>query len=167
MAFVSQSPGQGYPKIGAVVTADGYEDKVPLGTVITAADPTYGGGEFIYLKGVGSTAVGSVVSYDDSFQTALASIAIGTPRPLAVAMAATVASTKGWYQIGGLAVVGKAAATSFAKGAALGATAGLAVAAATGLIVEGALVAVAASNVSPAKTSVLVMINRPHAPEAT
>ena len=30
-----------------------------LGTIVTAVDPTYGAGEFIYLKGVASTVVGS------------------------------------------------------------------------------------------------------------
>ena len=31
----------------------------PLGTIVTAVDPTLGGGEFIYLKGVASTVVGT------------------------------------------------------------------------------------------------------------
>ena len=31
----------------------------PLGTVVRAVDATYGAGEFVYLKGVASTAVGS------------------------------------------------------------------------------------------------------------
>jgi hypothetical protein len=167
MTFRPISVGQGYPAIGEVVADDAYNDVVPLGTIITAVDPTYGAGEFIFLKGVTSTVVGSVVTYNVAFQSALASIAIGTPSALAIATAATVGSTKGWYQISGLAVLAKAAATSFAAGAALGATSGLAVAAVSGLIVEGAVIAVAASNVSPAKTTVQVMVNRPHAPEAT
>jgi len=80
----------------------------PLGTIARATDPVYGAGEFIYLKGVASTAVGSWVTYNpDDFSTALlAANAIG---PVAIAMAATVANEYGWYQIQGKPV-GKAAA---------------------------------------------------------
>lgn len=79
---------------------------VPVGTIVTATDPTYGAGEFVYLKGVASTALGSWVTYnmDDGTTTLLAANAIGQ---VAVAMGATVASTWGWYQISGKAV-GKA-----------------------------------------------------------
>ncbi len=164
MAFVPQSPGQGYPEIGAIVADDDYTDVVPLGTIITAVDPTLGGGEFIYLKGVGSTVVGSIVNYDNDFQTALDTTATAGPsRPLAVAMAATVANTKGWYQISGLAVAVKANSVSFADGAGLGATAGLAVAVATGSVIQGAVVRAVASAKSNV-TSVAIAINRPHDP---
>lgn len=83
--------------------------KHALGLVVRAKDPTYGAGEFIYLKGVASTAVGSWVTYnaDDNSTALLAANAIG---PVAVAMAATVADTYGWYQISGKAV-GKALAS--------------------------------------------------------
>lgn len=73
----------------------------PLGTIVRAKDPTYGMGEFIYLKGCASTVVGSWVTYNVTAGTSvlLAPNAIG---PVAVAMAATDASTKyGWYQISG------------------------------------------------------------------
>lgn len=103
MTFSPQSPGQGYPAIGDVITDDAYGDVVPLGTIITATDPTLGAGEFIYLKGVASTALGSVVIYNPSdFSTALATA--NDVGPIATAMAATVASTKGWYQIQGKGV---------------------------------------------------------------
>ncbi len=79
----------------------------PLGSIVTAEDvasTAYGVGEFIYLKGVASTVVGSVVTYDaGGFTTALASAnAVG---PIAVAMSANVADQYGWYQIGGRGVV--------------------------------------------------------------
>lgn len=136
-----------------------------LGTIVRAEDPTYGAGEFIYLKGVANTVVGNIVNYDDSFQTELDSTgsALVTPRPLAVAMSANVASQYGWYQIAGLSVMTKSNAVSFAKGAGLGSGSGLAVAVATGSIINGALVAVVASAKSDV-TSVKVMINRPHNP---
>ena len=77
--------------------------KVPLGKIVRAYDSSYGEGEFIYLQGVANTAVGTWVTYnaDDWSTTLLASNAIG---PVAIAMAACVASRYGWYQISGKAV---------------------------------------------------------------
>lgn len=74
-----------------------------LGTIVRAEDPTYGGGEFIYLKGVASTAVASWVTIheDDWTTTLLAANDIGQ---VAIAMSANVASQYGWYQIKGKAV---------------------------------------------------------------
>lgn len=152
------------PLIGAqVITDHSTTQNHPLGTIIQASDSTYGQAEFIYLKGVASTVVGSVVTYDDSFQTALATTALDTPRPNAIAMAACVASEYGWYQISGIATVVKANTTSFAKAAALAAGSGIAIAVASGLIMNGALVAAVASAKSDV-TSVKVMVNRPHGP---
>jgi hypothetical protein len=76
----------------------------PLGKIVKAKDPTYGEGEFIYLKGASSTIVGSWVTYnmDDGTTTLLAPNAIG---PVAIAMSANAASTSyGWYQIQGKAI---------------------------------------------------------------
>lgn len=105
MAYVIQENRLGQSLIGSVDAAAA----VPVGTIVRATDPTYGAGEFIYLSGVASTAVGSWVTYnlDDGSTTLLAANAIG---PVAVAMGATVASTYGWYQISGKAV-GKALAS--------------------------------------------------------
>jgi hypothetical protein len=76
----------------------------PLGSIVQAYDPTYGWGEFIYLKGVASTIVGSVVVYNpDDWSTTLTVANI--KGPVAVAMAANVANKYGWYQIHGKAVV--------------------------------------------------------------
>ena len=74
-----------------------------LGTRVRAIDPTYGEGEFIYLAGVASTVVGSVVTYnpDDHTTALLVANAIG---PVAVAMSINVANQYGWYQIYGKAV---------------------------------------------------------------
>src|SRR5262245_55219561 len=75
-----------------------------LGTIVRAKDPTYGAGEFIYLKGVASTAIGSVVLYNpDDFSTSL--LAANDIGPVAVAMSPAVASQFGWYQVQGKAVV--------------------------------------------------------------
>lgn len=135
----------------------------PLGTIVKGWDPTYGEGEFIYLQGIGSTVIGSIVQYDANFLSALETTALATPKPNAVAMSANVANQYGWYQISGQAVAVKATATSFAASAALAAGSGLAIVVASGLIINGAIVVAAATN-STGSTSVRVMINRPHGP---
>lgn len=70
------------------------------------------GKEFIYLTGVASTAIGSWVFFNDVHVTTL-TVANSKGR-IAVAMAATVASTFGWYQIYGSA--SGLALASFAAG---------------------------------------------------
>ncbi len=138
--------------------------KHALGQIVTCKSATLGVGEFIYLKGVASTVVGSIVNYDDTWQTALDTSAVAGPsRPLAVAMSANVASSYGWYQISGMAVATKANTVSFADGAGLGAAAGLAVAVATGTVIQGAVVRTVASAKSNV-TTVAIAINRPHDP---
>lgn len=71
-------------------------------------------GEFIYLQGVASTAVGSWVNfYEDDGTTILSdtdSSAADKIGPVAVAMSANVASQYGWYQI-----CGKASALALAS----------------------------------------------------
>lgn len=89
------------------ITETSTTQKHPLGMIITAKDhdtTAYGEGEFIYLLGVASTVVGSVVIFDaGGFTTALASAnGVG---PVASAMSANVASQYGWYQISGRGVV--------------------------------------------------------------
>lgn len=138
--------------------------KHALGTIVRAKHATYGAAEFMYLKGVASTAVGYIVNYDDTYQTALDTSAVAGPsRPLAVAMSANVASQYGWYMISGMATVAKANSVSFADGAGFGAGSGLAVAVATGTVIQGAIVRAVASAKSDV-TTVLVAINRPHDP---
>lgn len=163
MTFAGSSNRLGMP----VITDHSTTKKVPLGTVITAVDPDLGEGEFIYLKGVASTIVGSIVNYDDGFQTALdTASATGISRSVAVAMSACVASEYGWYQIGGLSVAAKSAAVSFADGAGIGSTAGLAVAVVSGVVLQGAIVRTVASAKSGV-TTVAIAINRPHTPDAS
>jgi hypothetical protein len=134
-----------------------------LGIIVQAKSSTYGVGEFIYLQGVGSTVVGSVVNYDALFITALNTTGLSTPRPLAVAMSANVANQFGWYQISGVARVVKSNALSLAVGSCIATSSGAAIVVASGLIVNGAVVAAAASAVA-SSTAVSVMINRPTDP---
>lgn len=101
MAYAIENDLLGQQKIGTVDTVQEFQ----LGTIVTAVDPVYGGGEFVYLKGVAATAIGSVVSYDQYNGTS--TLWAGTANksyPLAFATAATVANTYGWYQISGAVV---------------------------------------------------------------
>lgn len=133
-----------------------------LGEITTGVDPSYGYGEFIYLLGVASTAVGSVVTYDaDTYQTVLSAVGGNIPRPIAIAMSANVASQYGWYQISGVAVVKKTCTISLAAGAAVGVlTTGLIAGTGSGREIAGAAVAAVAS-AATGRTTVRVMINRP------
>lgn len=79
--------------------------KHALGTIVRAKDPTYGSGEFIYLAGIASTVVGSLVTYDQTLGTTTLAPATGGKGPVAVAMSANVLNQYGWYQIGGAAAV--------------------------------------------------------------
>lgn len=148
---------------GAQGIADTSTDqKHPLGTIVRGVDPTYGEGEFIYLLGVASTAVGSIVTYDAStYQTVLCAVGGNIPRPIAVAMSANVASQYGWYQISGQAVCKKTCTISLAAGAAVGVlTTGLIAGTGSGKEIQGAAVAAVAS-ATAGRTTVKVMINRP------
>lgn len=82
----------------------------PLGFQLDMIDSVYGGGKFIYLKGVASTVVGSLVTWDTSettptYQTALAAATANAGQQFAVAMAAVLAGQFGWYQVNGIAIV--------------------------------------------------------------
>ena len=101
MAFKITDPLVGNQPIAVTDTTQNHT----LGTIVRAEDPTYGAGEFIYLKGVASTAVGSMVDFDPYLATTALSPATGGVGPVAVAMSANVASQYGWYQIAGVAAV--------------------------------------------------------------
>lgn len=114
MAYVPATTSLGMPPIASTLpasTAAGRSTPWKLGDIIKAYDPVYGMGEFIYLLGVAATVIGSVVTYDGAsagtptWQTALAPSTANLDQPLAVAMAANLANSYGWYQISGTAVV--------------------------------------------------------------
>src|SRR5262245_60668132 len=116
--WISVNTQLGYAAPGIVdsgVTVNGsVVSSVPVGTIAQFRDigtTGLGVGEFIWLPGVASTAAGDFVSYTTSngaanggSTTRWAGTA-NTGQPLAVATAATVASTWGWYQIAGSAIV--------------------------------------------------------------
>jgi hypothetical protein len=93
--------------------------KHPLGKTIRALDVAstdYGYGEFIYLKGLDSTAVGECILYaENNYQSVLA-VADGAGS-VCFSMSICVTGEFGWYQIKGRAVslvlAGYAAAANY------------------------------------------------------
>lgn len=158
MAYKITTPLAGFQGVAVTDTTQNHA----VGTIVTGDDPIYGGAEFIYLKGVANTVVGSVVTYNTTAgTTTLAPAGSNKPQPVAVAMSANVANQWGWYQISGIAVVAKAATVSLAAGAAVGVqSTGVINATASGKEVTGALVAAVASATS-GRTTVQLVINRP------
>lgn len=148
--------------------------KLPLGTIVRAeytgyasGSVNYGAGEFIYLKGIGDTVVGSLVQYDPSTgNTELTPNETNTGAPLAVAMGANVADRYGWYQVAGVAVI-KKTAVKVAPGAVifLSGTAGrvkASAAAGSGKQIIGARAAQFTGTVTTVTSTVMCVISRPH-----
>lgn len=135
-----------------------------LGSIVSGYDTTYGGGEFIYLKGNSSVVLGTVVGWDSNYQaTALASTA-NTGRAVAVSLGTVTSTQYGWFQIQGTASVLKTAvAISPDSRVWISGTAGrLFATATTGKQILGARTVNAATVVS-ATSTILVNIMRPHA----
>jgi hypothetical protein len=107
MAYIITSGVAGSQPIADTSTVKNH----PLGKIVTAKDPTYGEGEFIYLEGAASTIVGSIVTYVASGSTTLGTTSgvVNGGAPVAIAMSANVDTQYGWYQIAGDAVIKKTA----------------------------------------------------------
>ena len=117
ISFTSTDTRIGVPAISTNNTTQA----VALGTTAKATDATYGEGIFIYLAGVASTVAGSVVIYDTKLGTTTLAVA-ASRGPVAIAMAPTVASQYGWYQVSGAGVVSTTAAGTGAANALLALT---------------------------------------------
>lgn len=177
MTFFITENRLGLPPIGSVSTSGAITNiqvgqsqlngkAVALGTIVRADDPTLGTGEFIYLEGVASTVVGSLVTYNPAASTTtLAPNTAGLNQPVAVAMAATTAKCYGWYQVAGVAAVKRVTGgkTSPSVKIYLSSTAGsITSTAATGKSIFNAITANTAT-VASAATTINVLIERPFA----
>lgn len=174
MAYTFDEPRIGMLQIANVDTGISYTSPagvttiIPtppnvLGSVVRAFDPTYGEGEFILLKGVTSTAVGSLVVYDGTtYATTLAPTTAAQARPVAWAMSANTSSTAfGWYQISGTVVAVKSA-VAIAPRVAIGVNStGKIGNTGTGKEIEAARSANLAT-VASATTTVTIVVNRPN-----
>lgn len=93
--------GYGGPRLMETDTTQNF----PFGTIVRGFDPIHGAGEFIYLLGVASTVAGSRVTYvPHTGVTTLGDATGATSLPCAFALAPTVATLYGWYQISGVAL---------------------------------------------------------------
>lgn len=161
MAFV---PSEGYPGLVSFTNVDTSANRtIPVGTIVRGFDSTNGGGEFIYLAGVGSLAIGSLVTWNPVDKTT--TLVPNTAKlgyPVAVSMAANTATTSySWFQISGAASVLKSAA-AIAKLAriAISGTAGSVL----GTSTAGKFVcnAIAVNSTVSATTFAKVLLNRPY-----
>ena len=150
--------------------ATNYGPSPPMGTVRRFYDNTgrMGFGEFIYLPGVASLAVGDVVNYlisagvssaTDATVTRWAGTA-STGLPLAIATTANTSTTTfSWYQIGGAALVNTSGTVAAGDKAMYLTTATVATAAVSGKQIAGMI---AASNNSAGPNQAIYTIDRPH-----
>lgn len=159
MAYLITSGHVGFQPIADTSTTKNH----PVGTRVRAYDETYGEGEFIYLKGIGSTTVGSLVTWNATDgTTTLAAVGANKSFPIGVAMSANVADQYGWYQIAGQAVMKKTCTISLAAGAAVGVlTTGLVAGTGSGKEIQSAIV-MAVASATAGRTTVRVLIERPH-----
>lgn len=95
--------------------------RMPLGTLITAVDPFWGLGEFIYVKSNDSLIKGSVTMWDELYQGVLVPNTANQNFPVGCAMNTFSTGKYGWLQVSGYMVY-KTNAT-VAADAALGITA--------------------------------------------
>lgn len=85
-----------------------------LGSKVFDAD----GNEYVYLKGIGSTIAGSVVTYTAAGLTAL--LVANAVGQVAVAQAAVIAGKYGWYMVAGSCLVDVVANSTAGADAGLG-----------------------------------------------
>jgi hypothetical protein len=101
MAYTIENPVIGAQPIASASTVQ----KHPLGLIVRASDPTYGSGEFIYVKASAAIRIRDWCTYlmDTGVATPLAANAIAS---VGVAMVALATDEYGWLQITGKAIGG-------------------------------------------------------------
>lgn len=76
-----------------------------LGLMVSAHDPYFGFGEFVYLKAESSLGVGDVVAWSNAFVAVVNPTTTATGRPVAVARNTFANPSFGWFQLSGLGPV--------------------------------------------------------------
>jgi hypothetical protein len=108
---------------GQAITDVSTTQQHPLGQRIRAYDPTYGEGEFVYVKGVASAAVNLLCTVN--LYTGVTALTAARSKGLiGVFMSALVASTYGWVQVRGACPVALAGTVVAGSTVYLTATAG-------------------------------------------
>ncbi len=108
----------------------------PLGMTVTAVDPFWGAGKFMYVKSAAAILKGSVCMWDESYNAELLPSAVTQGFSFGIAMAPIPSGSYGWVQTEGRAVY-KTNATVAADGVLAIAAAGILGATATGKQVLG------------------------------
>lgn len=136
MAFYCTDPRLGVPLMIAYgVSTDFPADSIQpkIGTVVSAVDPHYGPGEFIWAYGVAANAIGKVATINPRTGVTVLTVAAGRGALTGVSTVTNTSTTTAqWWQISGVAYTDVAAA--FADG-------GLVYATATAGVVDDAVVA--------------------------
>lgn len=108
----------------------------PLGMTVTAVDPFWGAGKFVYVKSAAAILKGSVCMWDEVFNAELLPSTVTQGFAFGIAMAPIPSGSYGWVQTEGRAVY-KTNATVAADGVLAIAAAGILGATATGKQVLG------------------------------
>lgn len=122
--FAAISPTAGTQPFNDWFTPDTTQ-RQPLGMEVTAVDPYWGTGEFIYVKSNDAILKGSLVTWDEAYLGTLLPSTAGQGFQFGVAMNAIPSGSYGWLQIAGRAVY-KTNATVAADTAVAVAAAGIA-----------------------------------------
>jgi hypothetical protein len=101
--FASVSPTLGTQPFNDWFVSDTVQ-RQPLGMTVTATDPFWGAGKFIYLKSNGTILKGSLVMWDELYQAALLPTTTLQGFPFAVAMYPAASGNFFWAQTEGRAV---------------------------------------------------------------
>ena len=133
--FAAISPTLGTQPFNDWFTPDTVQ-RQPLGMTVTAVDPFWGAGKFVYIKSADAILKGSVCMWDESFNGALLPSAVTQGFSFGIAMNAIPSGSYGWIQTEGRAVY-KTNATVAADGVLAIAAAGILGATATGKQVLG------------------------------
>ena len=122
--FAAISPTLGTQPFNDWFTPDTVQ-RQPLGMTVTAVDPYWGTGKFVYIKSGAAILKGSLVMWDETYNGALLPSTAGQGFPFGVAMNAIPSGSYGWVQTEGLSVY-KTNATVAADTAVAVAAAGIA-----------------------------------------
>lgn len=134
-----------------------------LGTQVTAVDPYWGLGKFMYVKSTDAILKGSLCAWDESYNAGLLPSAVTQGFPWGVAMAPMASGTYGWIQLEGRAVY-KTNATVAADGVVAVAAAGILGATATGKQLIGVRNRVAATGTTTVTASMTAGQNKFYCP---
>jgi hypothetical protein len=101
--FAAVSPNAGTQPFNDWFAPDTVQ-RQPLGEVVTAVDPFWGTGKFVYLKSNDAVLKGSLVMWDETYLAALLPNTANQGFPFAVAMAPAASGTFFWAQVEGRCV---------------------------------------------------------------